>query len=144
MLSVMRAVSHCPAFDVRVMRMMVCRSTHCSDPSSCPRTPASFSTTRWTTFRNQALQMVTEFLRQWRITLVRAYATYSHLLTPTHTPKHTTHISMLLIHWCGAAAGKRPLSSMSPTMILDADNTLKMVAGASGGPRIITSTMLVC
>jgi hypothetical protein len=92
MLSVMRAVSHCPAFDVRVMRMMVCRSTHCSDPSSCPRTPASFSTTRWTTFRNQALQMVTEFLRQWRITLVRAYATHSHLLTPTHTHSHTqTH-----------------------------------------------------
>lgn len=36
--------------------------------------------------------------------------------------------------------GKRPLSSMSPTIVLDADNTPILVAGASGGPRIITAT----
>lgn len=36
--------------------------------------------------------------------------------------------------------GKRPLSSMSPTIVLDADNTPVLVAGASGGPRIITAT----
>ena len=36
--------------------------------------------------------------------------------------------------------GKRPLSSMSPTIVLDEDGTVEVVAGASGGPRIITAT----
>jgi gamma-glutamyltranspeptidase/glutathione hydrolase len=39
--------------------------------------------------------------------------------------------------------GKRPLSSMSPTIVLDADGQVIAVAGASGGPRIITGTMQV-
>lgn len=39
--------------------------------------------------------------------------------------------------------GKRPLSSMSPTIVLDADGEVVAVAGASGGPRIITSTAQV-
>lgn len=39
--------------------------------------------------------------------------------------------------------GKRPLSSMSPTIVLDADGQVVAVAGASGGPRIITGTMQV-
>jgi gamma-glutamyltranspeptidase/glutathione hydrolase len=37
--------------------------------------------------------------------------------------------------------GKRPLSSMSPTIVLDPDGSVYAVAGASGGPRIITATM---
>ena len=39
------------------------------------------------------------------------------------------------------APGKRPLSSMSPTIVLDAEGRVFAVAGASGGPRIITGTM---
>ena len=39
--------------------------------------------------------------------------------------------------------GKRPLSSMSPTIILDEHGEVVAVAGASGGPRIITSTAQV-
>ena len=39
--------------------------------------------------------------------------------------------------------GKRPLSSMSPTIVLDADGIPCFVAGASGGPRIITGTLQV-
>lgn len=39
------------------------------------------------------------------------------------------------------AVGKHPLSSMSPTIVLDADGRVLLVAGASGGPRIITGTM---
>ncbi len=39
--------------------------------------------------------------------------------------------------------GKRPLSSMSPMMMLDQDGRIVAIAGASGGPRIITSTMQV-
>lgn len=40
------------------------------------------------------------------------------------------------------APGKRPLSSMSPTIILDADGSPVMTAGAAGGPKIITQVLL--
>lgn len=39
--------------------------------------------------------------------------------------------------------GKRPLSSMSPTIVLDKDGHIQAVAGGSGGPRIITATTQV-
>lgn len=39
--------------------------------------------------------------------------------------------------------GKRPLSSMSPTIVVDSEGKVIAVAGASGGPRIITGTTLV-
>ncbi|MCA9245390.1 MAG: gamma-glutamyltransferase, partial [Phycisphaerales bacterium] len=38
--------------------------------------------------------------------------------------------------------GKRPLSSMTPTIVLDTQGRVRIVAGASGGPRIITGTTL--
>ena len=41
------------------------------------------------------------------------------------------------------AAGKRPLSSMTPTIVLDKDGKVEAIAGASGGPRIITGTAQV-
>jgi gamma-glutamyltranspeptidase/glutathione hydrolase len=40
------------------------------------------------------------------------------------------------------AAGKRPLSSMSPTIILDAEGSPVMTVGAAGGPKIITQVLL--
>jgi len=39
--------------------------------------------------------------------------------------------------------GRRPLSSMSPTIVLDKAGKVELVAGASGGPRIITATTQV-
>lgn len=39
------------------------------------------------------------------------------------------------------APGKRPLSSMSPTIVLDESGQIFAIAGASGGPRIITGTL---
>jgi gamma-glutamyltranspeptidase/glutathione hydrolase len=37
--------------------------------------------------------------------------------------------------------GKRPLSSMSPTMVLDLQNQPVMTCGAAGGPKIINATL---
>jgi gamma-glutamyltranspeptidase/glutathione hydrolase len=39
--------------------------------------------------------------------------------------------------------GKRPLSSMTPTLVRDAAGEVVLVVGASGGPTIITSTIQV-
>jgi gamma-glutamyltranspeptidase/glutathione hydrolase len=41
------------------------------------------------------------------------------------------------------APGKRPLSSMSPTIVTDRNGDVRAIAGASGGPRIITGTIQV-
>ena len=38
------------------------------------------------------------------------------------------------------APGKRPISSMSPTIVMDGDR-VRLLAGASGGPRIINGTL---
>jgi gamma-glutamyltranspeptidase/glutathione hydrolase len=39
------------------------------------------------------------------------------------------------------AAGKNPLSSMSPTIVVDEHGQAVLIAGASGGPRIISATL---
>lgn len=39
------------------------------------------------------------------------------------------------------AAGKNPVSSMSPTIVVDGAGKVSLIAGASGGPRIISATL---
>ena len=39
--------------------------------------------------------------------------------------------------------GKRPLSSMAPLLVTDADGDVVLLAGASGGPKIVTGTAWV-
>src|SRR5690606_33953020 len=39
------------------------------------------------------------------------------------------------------AAGKRPLSSMSPTLVLDDQNQVILACGAAGGPTIINQVV---
>lgn len=42
----------------------------------------------------------------------------------------------------GVAPGKRPLSSMSPTIVLDSKGKPVLTVGAAGGPKIITQVVL--
>ena len=42
------------------------------------------------------------------------------------------------------APGKRPLSSMTPTVLLEGGERVALVLGSPGGPRIITSVIAVC
>lgn len=39
--------------------------------------------------------------------------------------------------------GKRPVSSMTPLVAINPDNSVRLVSGGSGGTRILTSTALV-
>ena len=43
--------------------------------------------------------------------------------------------------WNAPEPGKHPLSSMSPSIMVDSEGRIRAIAGASGGPRIINGTL---
>lgn len=57
-------------------------------------------------------------------------------------PSHPNAFGLIQSEANAVAPGKKPLSSMSPTILVK-DGKAELVAGASGGPRIITSTLQV-
>jgi gamma-glutamyltranspeptidase/glutathione hydrolase len=58
----------------------------------------------------------------------------------TTTPGAPNEFGLVQSERNAPQAGKRPLSSMSPTIVLQGDRVVA-VTGASGGPRIISSTL---
>ena len=58
------------------------------------------------------------------------------------SPACRTHFNSIGAEANAIAPGKRPLSSMSPTIILRAGKTPFMTVGAAGGPKIITQVLL--
>ncbi len=57
-------------------------------------------------------------------------------------PNQPNAFGLVDVHGTNAVApGKRPLSSMTPTLVLE-DGKVRMVAGSPGGPRIITTVLL--
>jgi gamma-glutamyltranspeptidase/glutathione hydrolase len=58
----------------------------------------------------------------------------------TTTPGTTNIYGLVQSDRNAPQPGKRPLSSMSPTIVLE-DGRVRLVAGASGGPPIISATI---
>jgi gamma-glutamyltranspeptidase/glutathione hydrolase len=57
-------------------------------------------------------------------------------------PNQPNAFGLVDVHGTNAVApGKRPLSSMTPTLVLE-NGKVRMVAGSPGGPRIITTVLL--
>lgn len=57
-------------------------------------------------------------------------------------PNQPNAFGLIDVHGMNAVApGKRPLSSMTPTLVLQ-DGKVRIVAGSPGGPRIITTVLL--
>lgn len=57
-------------------------------------------------------------------------------------PGEANAFGLVQSHRNAPAPGKRPLSSMSPTIVLEGEQ-VRLIAGASGGPRIINGTLQV-
>lgn len=75
------------------------------------------------------------YVREWGIVLNDEMGDF------TPKPGEPNNYGLVGTKQNAVAPGKRPLSSMSPTLVLDEEGDPYMAVGASGGPTIITGTL---
>ena len=68
---------------------------------------------------------------------------YNNQMDDFSTPDQTNYFNLKPSDTNYIQPGKRPMSSMSPIIIINDKNEAKLVLGASGGTKIISSVSLV-